>query len=213
MLCVVHDGVTYVAPEEIAKRWNCSAKHVQHLIYCGELAGRRFGSILRVRVSDLEKYETAAVVRPAAEAPTPKPPDQIWDLKRQSPERPPKRSKPGKSLVDELRSITPGLLAPLADVPPWNSVAEVRKGIRLLRRPEIAAAIVQWPVIYPRGVTPEQKYNIRAAVRHCSLWIKQLAIPRPIGGRAADDPELLTVLAKLDRMLEQGERKLLNQSA
>ena len=72
MLCVVHDGVTYVAPEEIAKRWNCSPRHVRNLVSRGELPGRRFGSIVRVRVSDLEQYEQAALVH-AAPAPVPKP--------------------------------------------------------------------------------------------------------------------------------------------
>jgi len=64
MLCVVADGITYVSPEAIAKRWACSARHVRNLIHRGELTGICIGGPLRVRKDELEAFEHAARISP-----------------------------------------------------------------------------------------------------------------------------------------------------
>lgn len=41
----------------IAKRWNCSDRHVRRKIASGELIAHRFGDLLRVSDADLKAYE------------------------------------------------------------------------------------------------------------------------------------------------------------
>jgi excisionase family DNA binding protein len=52
----------FVSPKQIAARWACSSRHVRDLIARGELRGRRYGTIVRVALADLEVYEARAVI-------------------------------------------------------------------------------------------------------------------------------------------------------
>jgi excisionase family DNA binding protein len=227
------DQEAYLAPSDIAKRWGCSAEHVRHLIYRGELPGARFGGILRVRQSDLEAYERAASVSPPARAAAPEPlepqiapkataPAADWEVLKQSLKRslrgtakfwgeprPPRavnKTRPGR---DPAIARIPKILAVARNplLAEWD--ARARKGIALLRRPEIAAAVVQWPVIYPRRLTKEEHAQIGCACLSLGgLSFRRLAIRRGVGGRKPDDPELLAALDRLRLAIEDGERKL-----
>jgi len=42
--------------QDVAKRLNCSASAVYHLAQIGDLPAIRFGGLVRVRPSDLEKF-------------------------------------------------------------------------------------------------------------------------------------------------------------
>jgi excisionase family DNA binding protein len=213
---------TYLAPSVIAKRLGCSTQHVRHLIYRGELPGARFGGILRVRQRDLEAYERAARISPAEGtetappiAPAPKAPlsgptAPDWETMKQSLKR--SLRSTARFWSEPRLASTPKAVGRTPSLPP-NPVlakfyADARYGIALLRHKDIAAAIVQWPVIYPRWITREQKHYIASACSHCGIFVQKLAIPRGIGGRAPDDPELLAALDTLRDALGEGECKL-----
>lgn len=44
-------------PATLAKRWACSERHVRNMIDRGELPSFRFGTLIRVRLDDVQAYE------------------------------------------------------------------------------------------------------------------------------------------------------------
>lgn len=60
--------VDFLSVTAVAKRWNISRMTVYRLIDTGELKASRFGTLFRIHVTDVENYETAAVVVPEQEA-------------------------------------------------------------------------------------------------------------------------------------------------
>ena len=51
-------GSDTFTPDEVAKRWKCSAAHVRNLITNGELEAFRLGGkLLRIKASAIEDYE------------------------------------------------------------------------------------------------------------------------------------------------------------
>ena len=209
----------FLSLAQIAERWGCSTKHVRHLIGRGGLPGSRFGAMWRVTVSDLVAYEAGARTALPLRPPDAEPKthgDATADIEREARVRTileklraPERPTPQTNGERRRNGIARQPVVPPGRRIPSQDELDALKGIALLRRRrDIAAAKVQLPVIYPRNVTAEQKWQIGWACWHCGIFVRQLAIPRGIGGRSPDDPELVAVLAKLDRMLEEGERKL-----
>ena len=50
--------MTALSPRQVAKRWNCSERSIRRLIGKGDLPAFRICSLLRIRVEDVESYES-----------------------------------------------------------------------------------------------------------------------------------------------------------
>lgn len=54
----IHEAEHFFTPEEVAERWRVSEKTVQRLIRAGKLSHVRIGRQVRLRPSDVQKYES-----------------------------------------------------------------------------------------------------------------------------------------------------------
>lgn len=49
-------------PRTLAERWHCSERHVRNMIERGDIASFRLGGkLLRIRLEDVERYESGDV--------------------------------------------------------------------------------------------------------------------------------------------------------
>lgn len=179
----------YLSAEQIAERWGCSSRFVRKLIHKCELPGVRFGHILRVLKADLDRYEQAARATAYAPRATKGPRSTLAVVATAKVVTPPPPAAPLRVRMPSLPPAEPAANG-------WGS--DARKGAALIRKHrEVAAAFVQWPVIYPRWMTSEQKHCVAMVSWLYPISPRRYGISRGKGGRAPDDPELRAAIERL----------------